>query len=318
MTETTSTPEVDEFTRQRALDRYRVLDSLPESAYDDIVRVAAAVCDTPVALVSLIDRDRQWFKSKIGIDDSQTPRNVAVCDTAIRTPHQLMEVPDLAHDARFADFPSVAGEFSARFYAGAPLVTPDGAPIGTVCVLDHEPRRLSEAQRSALAALGRLTIALLEGRGRERDQARDALLQAASAGAVEATPPPAAAGAGYTVVVLELQDYAGHVSRKGERGVEKMLQQLDQELAQCLDHARGDVVDRVTGSGEFIAVLQGEDTGGVERRLQEVVARHADEGLELLVGAAAAEGGHEPIPLVFLRADEALSLRKSATRPPLQ
>lgn len=308
MTETTSTPETDEFTRQRALDRYRVVDSLPESAYDDIVRVAAAVCDTPVALVSLIDRDRQWFKAKIGIDDSQTPRNVAVCDTAIRTPDRLMEVNDLSKDSRFSEFPSVTGDFSARFYAGAPLVTPEGAPIGTVCVVDHEPRSLSESQRTALEALGRLTIALLEGRGRERELEREAILQPvliAPAAQVAPSHQP-----GYSIVILEVQDHAGLVGRIGERATDRTLQQLDHEIEQALDRGRGDVVNRVTGSGEFIVVLQGDDTRDTETKLQALATRYGEIGVSLLLGAAAAQHSGEATQHVFMRADEALSLRK--------
>jgi hypothetical protein len=315
MNDNTSTPEVDEFTRQRALDRYRVVDSLPESAYDDIVRVAAAVCDTPVALVSLIDRDRQWFKARIGIDDSQTPRDVAVCDTAIRTPNEFMEVKDLSQDARFADFPSVAGDFSARFYAGAPLLTPEGAPIGTVCVVDHEPRQLTAAQRSALEALGRLTMALLEGRSRERDSEIESILQPApvSVATAEVEPPPQA---GYSVAIIELQDYAGLVSRMGERGVEKALQQLEHDLEQCLHGPRGDVLNRVTGSGEFIAVLQGDDTVATLQRLEEVANAQGGKGLSLLLASAAAADSREPTQQVFMRADEALSLRKDLAQAP--
>lgn len=303
----TSTPEVDEFTRQRALDSYRIVDSLPETAYDDIVRVAAAVCGTPIALVSLIDRDRQWFKSKIGLEDSETSRDVAVCDHAIRTPGQLMEVRDLAQDARFSAYPAVTGLNPARFYAGMPLVTPEGAAIGTVCVLDHEPRTLTDLQRGALEALGRLTIALLEGRSRERALEREALLQPVDA--VASTL--ADAGGGYAIVILEVQDFAGVVARLGERAADRALQQLDQELERCMDSAHGDTVNRVTGSTEFIAVLQGEDTEAALLRLHEVAARHAGLGIRLAIGAARATSGNEPTQQVFLRADEALTIGKN-------
>lgn len=321
MTDTFSTPEVDEFiraraaddefARQRALDRYRVVDSLPEDAYDDIVRVAAAVCGTPVALVSLIDRDRQWFKAKIGLDDSQTPRNVAVCDTAIRNPEEIMEVRDLTQDVRFADFPSVSGEFGARFYAGAPLVTPEGAAIGTVCVVDTQPRTLTEAQRTALEALGRLTISLLEGRGRERELERDVMLQPLETARVEAVQEEAP-DLGYSVVILELQDHAGLVERLGDRAVEKTLQQVDQALEQAIDRARGDAVNRVTGSGEFIAVLQGDESGETLQRLQAIAQGHAAQGYHLLVGSATASSSREATQHVFMRADESLSHAKDA------
>ncbi len=298
-----------EFARQRALDSYRIVDSLPEGAYDDIVRVAAAVCGTPIALVSLIDRDRQWFKAKLGADDRETPRNVAVCDYAIRSPDALMEIPDLTQDARFAGFPTVVGDLGARFYAGAPLVTPQGAAIGTVCVVGHEPRSLTDAQRDALGALSRITMALLEGRSREHQLERATLLQAAA--------PAAAADAadGYTVVILELQDFAGVVERIGERAAEKSLHQVDLELEQCLRRERGDTLNRVTGSPEFIAVLQGTDAADTLQRLRDVVARHDHRnGGRLLVGAASADSAGEPTQYVFLRADEALTICKDQHR----
>ena len=272
------------------------------------MRVAAAVCDTPIALVSLIDRDRQWFKAKMGVDDRETPRNVAVCDYAIRSPDALMEIRDLTQDARFADFPAVAGDLGARFYAGAPLVTPQGAAIGTVCVVGHEPRSLTDAQRDALGALGRITIALLEGRSREHQLERATLLQPAP---VAATDP----ADGYTVVILELQDFAGVVERIGERAAEKSLHQIDLELEQCLRRESGDTLNRVTGSPEFIAVLQGADTADAVQRLREAAARHDHRnGGRLLVGAASAASAGEPTQYVFLRADEALTRSKDEHR----
>ena len=155
---------LDEQTRQRELDTYRIVDSLPENAYDDIVRIASIVCQAPVALVSLIDRDRQWFKASRGINLKQTPRNEAVCNHAIQTPDRIFEVRDLAADPRFADLPVVTGEDPLFFYAGMPLVTPNGNAIGTVCVLDREPRQQTEAQRNALSALARLAMNLLDSR----------------------------------------------------------------------------------------------------------------------------------------------------------
>ena len=151
----------NEHARQRALDAYRAVDSLPEVAYDDIVRLASMLCDVPIALVSLIDRDRQWFKASCGLEMRETSRDIAFCDHAIRQPGQLMEVPDARNDQRFADNPLVTGSTAFQFYAGMPLVTPSGAAIGTVCVLDQKPRALNESQRQALASLARLTMNLL-------------------------------------------------------------------------------------------------------------------------------------------------------------
>jgi GAF domain-containing protein len=184
---------LDEAARQRALDTYHVLDSLPEEAYDDVVRLASVVCGVPTALVSLVDRDRQWLKARIGFELSQTPRDVAFCDHAIRTPDRLLEVPDASRDPRFAANPLVTAEGGVRFYAGVPLVTPSGAAIGTVCVIDQQPRELDERQREALASLARLTLNLLEQRHRERGLERQlafARMEAAEA-KVAAAPSPA-------------------------------------------------------------------------------------------------------------------------------
>ena len=136
-------PMADEASRQQVLDGYRIVDSLPEDTYQDIVQVAASLCETPIALMSLVDRDRQWFKARLGLDLQQTDRSQAVCGHAIRSPDHLMEVPDLSKDPRFTDISVVTGEVGARFYAGMPLVTSDGVALGTVCVLDTEPRALS-------------------------------------------------------------------------------------------------------------------------------------------------------------------------------
>lgn len=294
----------DETRRQRALDAYRVVDSLPEQAYDDIVRVAAAVCETPIALVSLIDRDRQWFKAKIGIDDAQTDRDVAVCDHAIRQPDRLMEISDLSRDPRFAGFPYVAGDFAARFYAGMPLVTPEGAPIGTVCVLDHKPRQLTGAQRDALQSLARITMSMLENRSHARALERTVAVQPAVAA-------PAPDARGYTLAILELQDFAGVIGRLGERATEKALAQLDQELERCLQGDPDDIVNRATGSPEFTVIFHGHDNAGTVENLHECLKRHHERtGLTVLLGVSEAAAPDEPLPSVFARADQALSAAK--------
>jgi hypothetical protein len=296
-------PALDEASRQRALDQYRILDTLPQGAYDDIVRVASAVCDTPVALVSLIDRDRQWFKARIGVDDVQTSRQVAVCDHAIREPGRLMEIPDLSRDMRFSDFPAVTGDPAARFYAGMPLVTPEGAAVGTVCVVDHAPRTLDARQRDALAALARLTVTLMESGRREHAQAATEALQ----------PKPAtdaAAATDFTVALLEVQDYAGLVARRGERATQRVLEELDTAFHAVL-REHYDVLNRVTGSTEFVAVLHGEGRDAVLARLQAEAARWLASGLDVRIGSARSHSPTEAMPLVYLRADEALSTAKT-------
>src|SRR5262245_42997324 len=123
--EPTTPATFDESARQRALDGYRIVDSLPEAVYDDVVRLAAAICDVPIALLTVVDRDRQWFKSRIGTDLDGTPRDVAFCDYAIRDPGRLLEVPDTRQDTRFVANPLVTGAPGVRFYAGMPLVSPE-------------------------------------------------------------------------------------------------------------------------------------------------------------------------------------------------
>jgi GAF domain-containing protein len=148
--------------RVDAVRRYDVLDTPPETAFDDLARVAALVCHTPVALVSLIDDTRQWFKARIGIEAQQTPRSVAFCDHAIRSPDQVMVVPDATADPRLRDNPLVTGAPNIRFYAGAPLVTGDGFPLGTLCAIDQRPRTLTPEQTDALAVLARQVMTQLE------------------------------------------------------------------------------------------------------------------------------------------------------------
>jgi diguanylate cyclase (GGDEF)-like protein len=152
----------NEARRLVALRRYGVLDSLPEQAYDDLTELVAAICRVPIALITLIDEHRQWFKSCIGLEGSETKREEAFCAHAILCPDEVMEVPDARLDTRFAHNPFVTGAPHVRFYAGAPLVAPDGVALGTICVIDHKPRKLSTAERTALQALSRQVVSQLE------------------------------------------------------------------------------------------------------------------------------------------------------------
>lgn len=301
----------EEFARQRALDTYRIVDSLPEAAYDDIVQLASALCGAPIALVSLIDRDRQWFKARTGLDVEQTGREIAFCDHAIRQPDRIMEVPDATADARFVDNPLVTGAPDIRFYAGMPLVTPGGAAVGTVCVIDREPRHLDDTQRAGLAALARLAMNLMEARHRELEHERNARLAA-----IEEEPEaPQRVGDGFSVGVIEVQDMAGTARRMGDRAFKQALEKLENVLEAGLRPGIGDSVSHAAGSGEFIVVMHGDDCSEPWATLRGVVAKfEAESGIGLVTAAAEAEYPDQSLAEVFLLADEALSREKSAAR----
>ncbi|MFZ9932262.1 MAG: PAS domain S-box protein [Chthoniobacterales bacterium] len=160
----------DEVARQRALDDLQLLDTPAEEEFDDITLLASFICDTPIALISLVDKDRQWFKSRVGLDIPETPRDIALCSHAILG-DDVFEVTDAAADERFKDNPVVTGDLHLRFYAGVPLKTSDNYNVGTLCVIDRHPRQLDDSQRAALKALGRQIMRLVELRKSTRLQA---------------------------------------------------------------------------------------------------------------------------------------------------
>ncbi|WP_216839390.1 sensor histidine kinase, partial [Caulobacter sp. S45] len=176
-------PQWNETDRLAALASYAVMDTPPEGPFDDIVRIAAQICGTPMALISLVDGERQWFKSALGVEARETPREIAFCAHAIQQ-KGLFTVADATRDPRFAENPLVTGDPGLRFYAGSPLETPEGLPLGTLCVLDRTPRELSPAQQSALDALGRQVMAQLElrsslARQRSSDERHRRILESA-------------------------------------------------------------------------------------------------------------------------------------------
>lgn len=152
----------DEPARLKALHHYAILDSDPEQSYNDIVKIAAAIADAPIAAIALVDHERQWFKAKLGIDADETPRDMAFCAHTILNPDEPLYVEDAFADPRFADNPMVMGEPKIRFYFGVPLTTPQHVALGSLCISDRVPRHLSPEQIASLKALGRLAVMQME------------------------------------------------------------------------------------------------------------------------------------------------------------
>lgn len=257
----------DEAARLKALHAYHILDTDPEQVFDDLTLLASQVCGTPIALITLVDENRQWFKSKIGIDLRETARNISFCAHAIQQPG-LFVVPDTLTDGRFRDNPMVVNDPHIRFYAGAPILTRDGDPLGTICVIDRMPRTLTDGQRAALNALRRQAETQLELR-RKLDELRVAidgleklggLLPYCSTCALNITIP--ADPAAMTTVsdgVTEL------LTSKGwpEDDVMKVELALQEGLANAIRHGcKGDVTKKVQcsvtfdGRGEVVIVIR--------------------------------------------------------------
>ncbi|AGH43047.1 GAF domain-containing hybrid sensor histidine kinase/response regulator [Paraglaciecola psychrophila] len=166
-----ASPSIDEVMRLKALYDYDVLDTEAEKIFDDLTQLAAQICNTPITLISLIDSDRQWFKSKVGLDAEETSRDIAFCSHAIHH-EEIFEVEDTLKDKRFFDNPLVTSGPNIRFYAGTPLVSPDGHAIGTLCVIDDKPNKLTPDQRQALEVLGRCVISQMELRKKIKELER--------------------------------------------------------------------------------------------------------------------------------------------------
>jgi two-component system NtrC family sensor kinase len=158
----------NEVKRLKVLWQYDVLDTIPEEVFDDLTDLAADICEAPIALISLVDEDRQWFKSKVGVSLRETARDVSFCAHAIMN-QGILIVSDATKDPRFKNNPMVVGPHKIRFYAGAPLITPDGYALGTLCVLDKKPRQLRPEQKQALLVLAHHVVSQLELRRHARE-----------------------------------------------------------------------------------------------------------------------------------------------------
>ena len=158
--------QADERQRQTDLDSYGIVDTLEEQAFDDLTRLAADLCQVPMALITFLDGDRNWFKSRLGIQATQSPREVSFCEHLVLKPDEVLIVNDARNDTRFCGNPLVLGEPHIRFYAGAPLISPTGHTLGAICALDTEPRELDATQIESLTFLATQVMARLEERRR--------------------------------------------------------------------------------------------------------------------------------------------------------
>jgi diguanylate cyclase (GGDEF)-like protein/PAS domain S-box-containing protein len=170
-----ATPE-NEAKRLESLKRLELLDTEPEPEFDELANLAAAICGTPISLVTLLDERRQWFKASVGITARETPRDIAFCAHSILAPNELFVVEDAAADERFAENPLVTGDPHIRFYAGMPITSPEGLPLGTLCVIDREPRQLTKLQLDMLTMLASQVNARMELR-LQRRQLQAALIE---------------------------------------------------------------------------------------------------------------------------------------------
>lgn len=159
--------------RLETLRQYEILDTASEQVFDEITKLAANVCETPISLLSFIDADRLWFKSNVGLPVKETARDIAFCAHAILQ-NDIFEVPDALADERFAQNPVVTNDPNIRFYAGMPLVTKSGYALGTLCVIDRVPRELSEEQKMKLRTLAQSVLLLLEVRRKQASTQRSA------------------------------------------------------------------------------------------------------------------------------------------------
>jgi len=342
----------DETRRQAALDAYAVLDSPPEQAFDDIVRLAATLCEVPAAAISLIDRGRVWFKAQIGVDQPQVPRSQSLCNHAIYEPDRTLVVNDLAVDPIPAAKRRRLGGKPPRFYAGVPLLNPDGLPLGAVCVMDVVPRELTAPQLEGLELLARQTRHLLELRRYALEQGKllsereayaqraeraradlqrrhEALQETASRDPLtgllnrtaltplleEAQGRDPSERTPYTLLLIDIDHFKQVNDRHGHLLGDEALRAVAEAITVTV--RKGDVAVRYGGE-EFLVVLPTTDLAGaaeVAHRIRERVAQASlPFTVTVSVGVAAGDPALDRPEQAFDRADQALYRAKAGGR----
>ena len=288
----------DEEERLMALEAYRVLDTPRDPLFDHLTELAAQICAAPIALISLVDRHRQWFKSSQGLPGiDETPRVHSFCTHAIRG-QDILEVPDALLDPRFDHNPLVLGAPHFRFYAGMPLYNAEGFALGTLCVLDRQPRTLDEAQRRALAQLARLVVVLLEQRKSDQKLAYLAQFDALTGlpnryllrdRMTQSMARAERSGRLMSVLTLNLNGFNLINNSHGHAVGDRLLAEVAQRLLSCT--RAGDTVSRLVGD-EFGIVLsdvgQPEDTAQVAQKFLDALVRPftVDHGAEVYLSAS--------------------------------
>jgi diguanylate cyclase (GGDEF)-like protein len=275
----------NEAERLAALRAYDILDTNPESSFDDLVVLAAALAGCPAAAITLVDAERSWFKARIGLGVSEVPRGDTFCAYAVLQPDRPLLVPDAAEDPRFADFPVVSANPAIRAYAGMPLVSPEGYALGTLCVFDHVARDFDAVQQRSLTSLARAVVTALELRRaglRVREMAlTDVLTGIANRPAfldalVRAVARQRRDGQPFALLCLDLDGFKRVNDLHGHAAGDAVLREVAAALSACL--RREDLAARI-GGDEFAAVLVGGD-GREISQVAERVRRTVEERME--------------------------------------
>lgn len=316
---------VNEPERLRVVRSYEILDTEPELEFDALTRVAAYTFQAPIAVVAMMDTDRLWFKSKLGLDIPQLDRKVAFCAHAIVRPQEPLIIPDLQADARFAGNPLVSQAPHLRFYAGAPIVDASGFALGTIAVIDAEPRPFSKAQREALIDLSALVVTALQARRRAMDLQSLALTDHLTAVGNRASFDKALiselkhamrTGETFTLLTMDLDGFKDVNDTYGHQAGDEVLQEVARRLSALV--REGDVLARLGGDEFGIVVRHGNRTAtaALARRIVAAVglpmALSGGQSVAVGVSVGVAEYSDDvALPATLLaRADHELYLAK--------
>jgi len=315
--------------RLQAVRAYAILDTDPELEFDALTRLASHTFSAPIAVVAMLDADRLWFKSKIGLDIPQLDRKIAFCAHAVMRPRESMVVPDLLSDQRFAENPLVANAPHLRFYAGAPIVDPAGLALGTIAVIDTQPRSFSNAQRDALMDLSTLVVTALQARRRAMDLRRLAMTDYLTGVGNRAHFEKALvaelnhsirAGTPLTVLCMDLDGFKSVNDTFGHAAGDEVLCVVSQRLSALI--RQEDVLARL-GGDEFAIVLRSADQTSatalgqrIVKTVRQPIPLSAGQTVQIgvSVGMATHNDSASSASALLARADKALYEAKRESR----